>query len=558
MTKAWQIGDQIEGRWEIFNIREGGAGVVYIVYDHLFQEPFAAKTFRDAIFARNPGIADRFMHESLAWINLDFHPNITQARMFERIDGKPFLFLEYVSGGDLSAWIGTPQLTQDLPRILRWAIEFCDGMIHARTKGIRVHRDIKPQNCLITRDGVLKVTDFGLVKLFEDDLADLRLNFGKMPNNLTATSVGTCTHMAPEQFEDARQVDLRADIYSFGVMLFQMVSGDLPFLGKDWNDLEQMHKTQSPPSLSNTDTHLAQVIHACMAKDPSSRFADFLHLRDQLCSIYQKLCGTSPPSPAQGAALNAIQWNNKGSSLDNLGLHREAISCFDSAIRQDGLFVPAWFNKGVALFESGQIQEALTCYQRVLDLNPNAENAWCNQGVALKSLGKTKESLACYERALQINRRYSNAWVNKGVLLKALGRNEEALACYERALVLNSKDEGAWTNKGNLLYALKRVMEALACYDRALELNPRLDRTWMNKGIAFNSLDRHEDALSCFSKAIQINPMLRQAWFLHGLTLMNAFARYRDALPYLEEAYRMGLKDADRALGLCKTALGAS
>src|SRR6266699_921902 len=129
MRTAWQVGDQIQSRWEIFKILEGGAGIVYVVYDHAFREPFAAKTFRDEVFAASPLIADRFVREALAWTRLDVHPNLTQARMLESIDGKPFLFLEYVSGGDLGSWIGRPRLTEDLLRLLRFAIQFCDGMI---------------------------------------------------------------------------------------------------------------------------------------------------------------------------------------------------------------------------------------------------------------------------------------------------------------------------------------------------------------------------------------------------------------------------------------------
>src|ERR1700733_5543740 len=205
MRTAWQIGDHIQGRWEIFKILEGGAGIVYVVYDHVFREPFAAKTFREEVFELSPLVADRFMREALAWIRLDVPPNVTQARLVESIEGLPFLFLEYVSGGYLGSWIGTPRLTEDVPQILRFAIQFCDGMTHALAKGIRAHRDIKPRNCLIASDGVLKVTDFGLVKLLEDDLVAMGdAPAAKTQNfNLSMTSMGTCTHMAPEQFKDA-------------------------------------------------------------------------------------------------------------------------------------------------------------------------------------------------------------------------------------------------------------------------------------------------------------------------------------------------------------------
>ncbi len=97
MATDWKIGDRIRNRWEIHKILHGGMDVVYIVYDHELREPFAVKTFQDEIFARNPAIANRFMQEALAWINLDIHQNVTQARFVQIIKGKPLLFLEYIS-----------------------------------------------------------------------------------------------------------------------------------------------------------------------------------------------------------------------------------------------------------------------------------------------------------------------------------------------------------------------------------------------------------------------------------------------------------------------------
>jgi len=556
MKTRWQIGDHIEGRWEIFNILEGGAGVVYIVYDHVFKESFAAKTFHDEIFSYSPLIAERFEREAMSWVKLDLHPNITQARMVEQIEGKPYLFLEYVSGGDLGKWIGTPALTEDLSQVLRFGVQFCDGMIHAFTKGIHVHRDVKPRNCLITKEGVLKVTDFGLAKLFDDDLSGAALNRRAQNLSLSVTNMGTCTHMAPEQFLNAGKVDLRADIYSFGVMLFQMVSGNLPFIGEDWKALEELHSTELPPLLESTDPQLAQLIRVCMAKNPEDRPSNFKRVRERLSPIYQKIVGSAPPEPVHGTALTAVQWNNKGSSLDNLGLRAESIACFDSAIQLNPSFESAWFNRGVAMLAIGRADEALACFERAIELNPGSEKVWSNKGVALKSLGKTEEAISCYDRALKINPRYANAWINKGVALRTLKKTEEALACCDRGLTLNPKDENGWTNKGNILYTLRRTEEALACYERALALNPKLDRTWMNKGIALNDLGRHEGALNSYGRAIELNPRLDQAWFLRGLTLMNVFHRYREAIPYLEEAERLGSREASQTLAICQSAAG--
>src|SRR5438034_2023579 len=219
MATSWEIGDRIEGRWEIYQIMTGGMGIVYIVYDHKHRMPYAVKTFRDDKLADDSDVAADFTKEALAWVNLDAHENVTRAEFVQTIQGKPFLFLEYVSGGDLKSWIGTPRLTEDLPQVLRFGIQFCDGMNHAVAKGIKVHRDIKPRNCLITEDHTLKVTDFGLAKAFDDPKATGGKNKtaaqtaqdSSVSETRTGTGAGTCTHMAPEQFDDVNKVDLRAD-----------------------------------------------------------------------------------------------------------------------------------------------------------------------------------------------------------------------------------------------------------------------------------------------------------------------------------------------------------
>lgn len=559
MARVFRIGERIENRWEVHNILQGGAGVVYIVYDYKFREPFAAKTYRDDVFELAPEVAPRFIQESLTWVSLDSHPNIARARMVENLEGKPYLFLEYISGGDLRSWIGTPRLMEDLPQVLRFAIQFCDGMIHAAKKGILVHRDIKPQNCLIAQNETLKVTDFGLAKCF-DEVQASKARKVFLPGMSIEASIGgpegTCTHMAPEQFDDARRVDVRADIYSFGVMLYQMVTGELPFLGTSWEEMEQMHRTQPPPVLRNSDPRLNEVIQTCMAKKREDRFKEFSEVREWLVEIYQRKAGQAAPAPATGPELSAAEWNNKGASLGMLGKQPEAIACFEKALELSPSFALAVSNKGAALMAAGQVAEALACFEQALKINPKMESVLTQKGVALKLLGRVPEAMECYERALNINLRYPDAWVNKGVALRAMGKAQEALACYDRALRLNPLDEKAWTNKGNALYALGRHLEAIPCYNKALELNPRLDQTWLNKGMSLVVLSRFEEAMQCFDKSIELNPNSAQAWFNKGVVLVNGYQKYRDALPYLEQAERLGAPQASAAVAQCRQLLG--
>ena len=557
MRGTWQIGEFIRSRWEVHKVLYGGVGVVYIVYDQAFGETFAAKTFQDEVFAYSPTVADRFMREAHAWTRMDVHPNVTQARMVEKIEGKPFLFLEYVSGGDLGSWIGTPRLLQDLPQVLRFAIQFCDGMIHASSKGIKVHRDIKPANCLISHDGVLKITDFGLAQICEQSsLADspaFTVPNGSLHPRLTNAAVGTCTHMAPERFDESSPMDARSDIYSFGVMVHEMVKGELPLIGQSWQELEHLHKTQTPQRVIGTNTLLADLIQACLAKSPAQRPRSFADVRKTLVAIYESVTGMPCPEPAKGVALSAAQLINKGSSLDNLGKREEALACYDAALKLDSKSARAWFNKGVTLFGSGRLNDAMACYQRALQLDPNSEQSWSNLGVALKSCGKIDEAIVCYDRALKHNPRYPQAWVNKGVALRARGEVDQAMSCYDKALKLNPRDATTWVNKGNVLCALKRTTEALACYDQALAVDSSVSQAWLNKGIALSELKRHGDALQCYGASLEINPREKQAWYLRGITMVNAFHAYREAVPYLEEAERLGVSEAKEALAFCRT-----
>jgi tetratricopeptide (TPR) repeat protein len=551
VANEWLDGSQ--KRWEIYKVLGGGMGRVYIVYDHEFREPFAAKTFQDELFRRNPTVAERFTQEALAWTRLDRHENIAQARFVENIHGKPFLFLEYVSGGDLSDWIGTPRLTEDLPQVLRFAIQFCDGMSHALSKGIQAHRDIKPPNCLITEDHTLKVTDFGLAKVFDEagplGGAGREVEAGNVPGlsigvTRTGTGAGTPPYMAPEQFDDAKHVDVRADVYSFGVMLYEMLAGRLPFQGRTWQELERQHKTQPPPPLVTFHSSLVTVVHTCLAKDPAARYANFDVLRARLAETYESLTGEAAARPRVGIALNAGDFTNKGMSLANLGHPDEALTCYERALEINPRYAIAWSDKGVALADLGRPEEALTCYERALEINPHHGKAWSNKGAALADLGRPDEALTCQERALEINPRDATAWSNQGGALRDLGRPDEALTCCERAVEINPRFPEAWYNRGVVLRDLGRPAEALACHERALEINPRYPEAWYNKGVALRDLGRPDEALTCFEQALEINPRCPEAWSNKGVALAES-GRHAEALTCYERALEINPRLAE-------------
>lgn len=610
MTPDWQMGDRIRNRWEVYRILRGGMGIVYIVYDHHpdFREAFAAKTFQDEVFAQHPLVAERFTSEAVNWLKIDPHANVNHARLAEIIDGKPFLFSEYVSGGDLSRWIRTPRLTENLPQVLRFGIQFCDGMSHILSQGIKAHRDVKPQNCLVTEDGNLKITDFGLAKVFDEPSADrsaqetggerskdrdlASLMAGELHVGLTRTGVekGTPAYMAPEQFEDAKHVDARADIYAFGIMLFQMVSGELPFRARTWKAFASLHRDQPPPLIRLKPLSLISIIDHCLAKDSKDRFQNFSALRNQLAETYQSLTGEYAALPAKATELDSIHLYNRGVGLGDLGRPQEALVYYDRALAVNPSFANAFYNKGVHLADFAQYESALACYDRAIEIKPRYDKAWANKGFALDSLGRTEEAMACYDKALEIDPSNGLALTNKGAALSALGLFDEAMTCFDRALELDPQDGRALNNKGDVLYELGqpqqalvcfnraleinpryqkgwynkatllletgRRKEALACFDRALELNPQDSDSWMNKGNLLCDLGHADEGLTCYDRALEISPGDAQGWINKGATLADA-GRISEALKSFREAERLGHPRAAELIAFCQADPGS-
>ncbi|HEY7490290.1 MAG TPA: serine/threonine-protein kinase [Candidatus Tectomicrobia bacterium] len=560
MAVVWQVGDRIRQRWEVHHVRPGSMGLVYVVYDHETHLPYAVKSVQEFPGASPDAVAERFIRAAQAWIGLGAHAYITQAHFVEIIDGQPLLFVEYVTGGDLRDWIGIPRLTQDLPQIVRFAIQMCDGILHAVTHGITAHRDLKPGNCLLTPDSTIKVTDMHMAAVLDGlprapDAAGAsavhRLQVGS-----GGTVAGTCTHMAPELFDAPQQADVRADIYAFGVLLFQMATGKLPFSGQTWQELAQAHRTQPPPSLSPPSAVLSPLLEACLAKEPSQRLAHFGEVRARLIALYDELTHTPLPPPLAGSALEVVQWTNAGTGLARLERYQEALACYDRALAIDAHHVPTWVYRSTVLEALGRTDDALACCDQALQLEPQSEQALVAKGMMLGALGQIEEARTYCDRALKINPRNEQAWVNIGVALDALNRPLEALSCYNNALKLNPRNEQAWFNAGVVLGDRGRHDEALGCCERALSLNPHNEQAWVNKGLTLGELQRPDEALECYERALALDPNLAPAWFNKGVTLFHAFQRYAEALACFEAAERLEYPPAADGIALCRQELG--
>ncbi len=227
-------------------IGAGGMGAVYRARQTQLDRWIALKVFREQ---DDPALAERFLREAQALARLS-HPNIVTVYDFGSVPGYRYLTMEYVDGPNLRQVINAKSLTAG--EALQLAPQLCDALQYAHEHGV-VHRDIKPENVLLDMQGRLKVADFGLAKLMQQ---------GANPG-LTHTQqvMGTWSYMAPEQMERPLDVDHRADIYSLGVILYELLTGELP-----------MGRFAPPSRKSNIDSRLDEVVMRALEKEPGQRY----------------------------------------------------------------------------------------------------------------------------------------------------------------------------------------------------------------------------------------------------------------------------------------------
>lgn len=257
-------GKTLAGKYRI--IKEIGRGGMAVVYEglHLVLDKKVAVKVLHSRLGVDEAFRQRLIREAKAAAKLD-HPNIVQVYDAEMSDECDYIVMEDVEGKDLKTIIET-EGALPIGRILNIAIQVADALRCAHEQGI-VHRDIKPQNILIGKDDKVKVTDFGIARAT-----------GSSTITLTGTTIGTPEYMSPEQAEGERELDKRSDIYSLGIVMYEMVSGKVPFHAKTPMATLLKHIQETPQAIReimpNTPEPLGQIIHACLNKKTENRYQD--------------------------------------------------------------------------------------------------------------------------------------------------------------------------------------------------------------------------------------------------------------------------------------------
>ena len=552
--ERYKIGDLIRYGYKVYRVlTAGGFGIVYVC-SHEVLGPVAIKGVKEKYVLSDENL-ESFRREAYEWSQLGEHRNIVQAYWAMEIERRPFIFIEYVAGvkdigSSLADWVEQGRL--DLKTALKMATDVASGMEYSYSQRKLIHRDLTPDNVLVTTDGVAKVTDFGLAKAAAE--------FGQSPLGGSGETYGKPAYMSPDQWADFSAADTRSDIYSFGCLLYEMLTGDWPFypagatskleamvlLGqaataaKASEEIRAKHFQEVPrnPQRRNRSIPAAldNLVMKCLEKEPGHRYEDFKEIKDGLAGIYQEISGEQIKLEFTQPEQKAGHLINKATSMDTLGLPEKALSYCDEALKADPGFADAWGAKGNALISLGRYREAVTCFDRFLELEDDESGvSWTGKGLALSGMDLPEEALVCHERAIKIAPRLVEAWTNKGSALSQLGRNKEAVACCDKALKINPGDTFTWLMKGDLLAKLGRYDESLTYYDKALEIDRKYAAAWSKKGIVLAGVKMHDEAIKCYDRALEIDPGHIEAWVGRGNSLAQ-LERYDEAIECYDQA----------------------
>ena len=474
---------------DLFTIEKthyGGMGKVYKARRESDGRLYALKTIfmeKAKTIQEEERLIKRFWWEGQVWIVLRKHKNIVQANWVDRYwepqgDGyisRPLLIMEYIEGDQkygvsLKDWIKKYYYFDGkylpLSFVFKISIEVLTGLLYAK-KVMKeelnmefIHRDLKSENILITKDRTAKVTDFGLVKAFsEAGEITLKVKEGEEERiTFTATKgiCGTPAYMAPEQWK-GEGIDERADVYALGCILYEMITGRPPFLCLSFEDCKNAHlkRIPEPPDRmgEKIPVEIKELVLRCLSKERDKRPV-LLELREKLQEIHKGLFGKAVKVEDEGEELTAEDWNNIGVTFSNLHFYKKAIFCYKKAIEINPSYAMAYNNRGLSYVDIREYQKAIADFSKAIEINPRYAEAYIGRGTAYWSLDYRKRAIADFSKAIEIDPGYAVAYYNRGEAYKAIDKPAKAIKDYRRFI-----DLGPAMYSRELEKAKKRIYE---------------------------------------------------------------------------------------------------
>lgn len=264
-------GQKINDRYEIIKtIGEGGMANVYLANDTILDRKVAIKVLRGDL-SNDEKFIRRFQREALSVSNLS-HPNIVEVYDVGEEDGQYYIVMEYIEGKTLKQLLKKRE-TLTLPEVIDIMLQLTDGLAHAHESYI-IHRDIKPQNIMILDNGLVKITDFGIA---------MALNATQLTQ--TNSVMGSVHYLPPEQ-ANGKSATVKSDIYSLGILMYELITGSVPFKGDNAVEIALKHMKEKIPSIRKQNPTIPQsvenIVIKATAKNPRNRYDSVKEMHDDL------------------------------------------------------------------------------------------------------------------------------------------------------------------------------------------------------------------------------------------------------------------------------------
>jgi len=560
-STIWTKGQSILGEYTVEGVLgEGGMGTVYLlVRSHFTGQRFAVKRtkFRDEAIQRN------FLRELQLWLDLPEHPHLVACRFFRTVEEELAIFAEYVEGGPLTKWIAERRL-RELPRILDVAIQFAWGL-HALHELGSVHQDVKPGNVLMTGDGVVKVSDFGLARA----RAAAGESAGRTGQDILLSCGGmTEAYCSPEQAA-FQALTRKADIWSWGVSVLEMFTGSVTWTSGVVADHALGAYVNScgtaglgADRLPLMPVEMVQVLRKCFRPEPQDRWGTMLEVADVLREMYREYAGFEYPrkAPAFLRASERKVFVDERRTVYGVTWD-DPQRCLAAALKAAGrdptearaLMPPReGSRRAQAVADLAGYDAAQRIYEQLVtngreDLLPDLASLCVYKAFIHTHLGDAPGASAAFDRTVCIYEQLVNqerrrefvdhlarAYIRKGVALVSQTDLVAGTAAYDQALRLLEplvQQEGrselandlgmTYVNKANVLFRRQDLAAALKVYDQALaiwerlvnqegrrDLADALATVYTNKGATLTRQGSHAQARAAYDQALAIRERL--------------------------------------------------
>lgn len=520
------IGSAFAGRYQIIEeLGKGGMGMVYKALDTEIEERVAVKLLNPEI-AADENMIRRFKNE-LKFARKITHKNVCRMYDLNEYESINYITMEYVPGEDLKSSIRRMgPLTAG--KAVSIAKQMCKGLKEAHKLGV-VHRDLKPQNIMIDRDGNARIMDFGIAR-------------STKTQGMTKTGmmIGTPHYISPEQVT-GKDIDQRSDIYSLGIIIFEMVTGKVPFEGETPINIAFMHKTAKAPDPRKFNAQvpldLSRMILKCMEKDKKKRYQSAEEVLSDLRKIEKEIPTTDRVLPKKdqitSRAIAAKRRLKKllipaaviialaiAGIIIQMDLPRSEVSRPSSA-QAVSSEKENYFIAGREYWEDKNYSEAMNQFKKILELEPENLEALLSLASILKEQGKIDEAIPEYEKVIALNNLDHRAYDKLGEIFEQKQELEKATQYFKKYLDTAPKDsdlnrisqkiKDLETQLKPQAKGEERIVEPIDAEIGKVDLSSRLDRGTE----AFNQKD-FDQCIDQMEEVLKLDPKNSTAQYFLG------------------------------------------